>query len=406
MHISFRKILFEKFEQSDEYYRSFALAIGDERNICTWDISPSDAMSECRLSMYQQRLQNNGDLAECKEYARSPVDGRMKIVWQPDAAVNTAADAQSSAHVASVAAKNNSDRQICIDAVIASKVVNGLPTRFSWSNYASIAVGKAKDRGYSAKRCWEFVRKVGRLKAEEHARKAAAEAKVAEVAWPVDSVFSFAKSGDTGKLNKALHQGTDIDETSPTRRQTLLIVAARHGHLETVSFLASRQAKLNEQDADGFTALSIAAKNNHATIVRYLIKHGANTHLRAGQRLAKDLTTNPYIKKLLNDAQSIRVAFVLEDKALREVRRQEVLAEERRQDELNSQAKFEMALRDGQRLENDLDPEGRRQIQHGLVAMGFHKGTVDGILGMGTRRSISAYQKSLGELETGYLSRA
>lgn len=49
--------LFEKFEQSDEYYRSFALAIGDERNICTWDISPSDAMSECRLSMYQQRLE-------------------------------------------------------------------------------------------------------------------------------------------------------------------------------------------------------------------------------------------------------------------------------------------------------------------------------------------------------------
>ena len=42
--------------------------------------------------------------------------------------------------------------------------------------------------------------------------------------------------------------------------------------------------------------------------------------------------------------------------------------------------------------------------QRALAALGFDPGTPDGVVGMGTRRSLRAWQKSRGLVADGYLS--
>ncbi|MBT4488560.1 MAG: hypothetical protein HOC72_13525 [Rhodospirillaceae bacterium] len=86
-------------------------------------------------------------------------------------------------------------------------------------------------------------------------------------------------------------------------------------------------------------------------------------------------------------------------------RRQQAELQRRKAAE-QARIKLETAKLEGQRLQKGLGAEERRQIQHGLAELGFHKGTVDGILGSGTRRAVAAYQKSIQALETGYLTMA
>lgn len=51
-----------------------------------------------------------------------------------------------------------------------------------------------------------------------------------------------------------------------------------------------------------------------------------------------------------------------------------------------------------------LGPAERRRVQQGLRADGLYDGSIDGLIGPGTRRSIRAWQRRAGEAETGFLT--
>ena len=51
-----------------------------------------------------------------------------------------------------------------------------------------------------------------------------------------------------------------------------------------------------------------------------------------------------------------------------------------------------------------MNAQERRLIQEGLTVLGFYSGKIDGAIGKGSRKAIRAYQESIGEKKTGYLS--
>ena len=53
--------------------------------------------------------------------------------------------------------------------------------------------------------------------------------------------------------------------------------ASQNGHLEVVSQLLSRGARLNEVAHNGETALSMAILSRHQTVVDELVKYGAGS---------------------------------------------------------------------------------------------------------------------------------
>ena len=86
--------------------------------------------------------------------------------------------------------------------------------------------------------------------------------------------LAAARSGDTAALVKLLERGIDPD-TIDTESNSLLILAAREGHAETVAALLRFKPKMAYRNLGGDTALMLAALKGNAGVVEVLIKGGA-----------------------------------------------------------------------------------------------------------------------------------
>lgn len=68
--------------------------------------------------------------------------------------------------------------------------------------------------------------------------------------------------------------------TGDNRGDTALILSARNGHLDCVTYLVEQGANLNAQNKRGDTALIESAFNGHLAIVKYLVAQGADRTLK------------------------------------------------------------------------------------------------------------------------------
>ncbi|XP_035032939.1 CARD- and ANK-domain containing inflammasome adapter protein [Hippoglossus stenolepis] len=90
---------------------------------------------------------------------------------------------------------------------------------------------------------------------------------------PENLVHMIATDGDLVLLEELL-KDTDINSVNSSN-ETLLHVAAKHGHLSISELLIRKGARLDLQDNHGHTALHSAASRGHNEIVRALVKAGA-----------------------------------------------------------------------------------------------------------------------------------
>jgi len=95
----------------------------------------------------------------------------------------------------------------------------------------------------------------------------------------------LARAGDTAALAACLDSGVPVDLANENG-DTLLMLAAYHGHEETVRALLSRGADPALANEKGQTPLAGAVFKKDAGIVRALLDAGADPH--AGQPSAVD----------------------------------------------------------------------------------------------------------------------
>ncbi|GAA6235605.1 ankyrin-2-like isoform X1 [Lates japonicus] len=90
----------------------------------------------------------------------------------------------------------------------------------------------------------------------------------------VDNLIHMITTDGELVLLEDLLDDTNINTVSSSN-ETLLHVAAEHGHLSIIELLIREGARLDSQDNNGHTALHRAARGGHTEIVRALIKAGA-----------------------------------------------------------------------------------------------------------------------------------
>ncbi|KAL1022513.1 hypothetical protein UPYG_G00028690 [Umbra pygmaea] len=87
------------------------------------------------------------------------------------------------------------------------------------------------------------------------------------------SLFDAAATGDLSQLLELLN-AIDV-HTINSANETLLHIAAEHGHLSIIELLLDRGAQLDISDSEGRTPLHRAAHRGHKNVARALIKAGA-----------------------------------------------------------------------------------------------------------------------------------
>jgi ankyrin repeat protein len=117
-----------------------------------------------------------------------------------------------------------------------------------------------------------------------------------------------ARQGDRRTLEIALGKGVGVDAKDDLQRSALLLAARDAGSLETVRFLRSKGAKVDEPDAGGRTALSYAAGAGRMDLVQELRAHGAKL-----DRPDEEGRT-PLFHAVLDDRREM-VAFLLDQGA-------------------------------------------------------------------------------------------
>ena len=91
-------------------------------------------------------------------------------------------------------------------------------------------------------------------------------------------LFDLARSGGTSELRTFVDAGLTPDLTDDTG-DTLLILAAAHGHADTVRMLLQRGADPTRTKDRGQTALAVAVCGRSAGSVQALLAHGADPAL-------------------------------------------------------------------------------------------------------------------------------
>lgn len=87
--------------------------------------------------------------------------------------------------------------------------------------------------------------------------------------------FDFARTGDTERLAAYIGEGVPPDLTDASGN-TLLMLAAYHGHAETVTALAVLGAGVDRLNDRGQSPLAGAVFKGEDAVVRALLEHGAD----------------------------------------------------------------------------------------------------------------------------------
>ncbi|XP_061486475.1 CARD- and ANK-domain containing inflammasome adapter protein-like [Rhineura floridana] len=90
------------------------------------------------------------------------------------------------------------------------------------------------------------------------------------------SVFDSVAKGNLSDLEKIL-QKSDINAVN-SANETLLHIAAAHGHSEIIDYLISKGARAEVKDKNGKTPLHRAAERGHDKAVKILLRSGANMY--------------------------------------------------------------------------------------------------------------------------------
>ena len=99
-------------------------------------------------------------------------------------------------------------------------------------------------------------------------------------------VLDLAREGQTQELAAVIDRGVPVNLTGGSG-DSLLILAAYHGHPETVRMLLERGADPDRVNDRGQTALGAAVFRQSAAAVELLLDHGADVH--AGGRSAAQI---------------------------------------------------------------------------------------------------------------------
>ncbi|OLT16768.1 hypothetical protein BJF80_05490 [Serinicoccus sp. CUA-874] len=99
------------------------------------------------------------------------------------------------------------------------------------------------------------------------------------------ALFDLARAGDTERLAAYVDAGAPVDLTDPAGN-TLLMLAAYHGHPSTVAELADRGADVDRLNDRGQSPLAGAVFKGEAEVVATLLRHGADPE--AGQPTARE----------------------------------------------------------------------------------------------------------------------
>ncbi|WP_327288067.1 ankyrin repeat domain-containing protein [Streptomyces sp. NBC_01198] len=96
-----------------------------------------------------------------------------------------------------------------------------------------------------------------------------------EVLQLAAQVFDLARKGDTAKLAAYIDAGVPANLTND-RGDTLLMLAAYHGHADTVSALLQRGAEPNRINDRGQTPLAGAVFKGERDVIDALVEGGAD----------------------------------------------------------------------------------------------------------------------------------
>jgi ankyrin repeat protein len=102
-------------------------------------------------------------------------------------------------------------------------------------------------------------------------------------------LFDFAREGSTAELSQYITAGIPINMLD-SKGNTFLMLAAYHGHADTVSMLAKAGADVNLCNDRGQSPLAGAVFKGETEVVRVLVKEG-NADVQAGHPNALDCAT-------------------------------------------------------------------------------------------------------------------
>src|ERR687894_2652194 len=91
------------------------------------------------------------------------------------------------------------------------------------------------------------------------------------------SVLDLAREGETQELAAVIARGVPVNLTGASG-DSLLILAAYHGHPETVRMLLERGADPDRVNDRGQTALGASVFRQSTASVECLLDHGADAH--------------------------------------------------------------------------------------------------------------------------------
>lgn len=91
-------------------------------------------------------------------------------------------------------------------------------------------------------------------------------------------MFVASREGKDELVEKLLVRGADVSCRSRKDTDTPLIIACSEGYLKAVSHLIAAGAKIEDQNAKGWTPLIYAAYYGHVAVVQCLLDHNANVN--------------------------------------------------------------------------------------------------------------------------------